>query len=180
MKPLLIIFLLFVIALPVQSWNGQQDSPVEVSTGMTTLFYQSVYSFQSGSAFTTAVRGNLTDSWHWQAGIRMAFSPSLFDGFIRVLAVPKLGRWRPAVGFELGVTNRARFDKGEKLLREARASMEGDISNGYIGVHAMPLSFKIRKVWRISIAEMNVGTHLGNTGKTMRVQFGFFTLGRTL
>ena len=150
---------------------------VEVSSGVSLLLYQSVFSFEPSVAVETAAGGRLAGSWAWQAGARVAFDPVLPEAFARVLAAPWVGRWRPSVGLELGLTARGRFEEGDALLREMRAASEEDISPFYVAAHAAPLSFRIGDTWRVSVAEIHAGTHLGNTGRTTRAQIGVVSVG---
>jgi hypothetical protein len=179
-KILLISILIVFMAYPLFSQEVDQKNDWELSTGISMMLYQSVYSFQQSAAFETAIRKNLTKHFDVQVGTRLSFEPVLSDIFGRLLVAPELGRWRPFVGVECGYSNRAHFEAGEKLLREARSSMEGGISHVYIAGHSAPLSFQIKGKWRLSFMEIHIGTHLGNTGQTLRVQIGIISLGRKI
>lgn len=176
MKNLLIIGLIALFCCPLVA----RDGDLEVNAGFSTIIYQSVYSFQPGTALETMVGGQLTDQLMWQTGARLGLNPSKPEGFMRMLIVTEIGRWRPNVGLEFGITERARFDEGDKLLRETRTAMEKDISPFYMAVHAAPLSFKFKNKWRLSLVEIHVGTHLGYIGRTMRLQLGLISLGKAL
>lgn len=180
MKSFFITIVIIGISCPLFSQEISGESDLEVSTGVSMLLYQSVFSYQESIAFETALRGHIVSSWDWQIGARLGFTPVLPEGFVRLLAAPEIGAWRPSVGFELGFTNRARFEEGEKLLRETRAATERDISLFYIAGHATPLSFKIWNRWRVSVLELHIGTHIGHTGRTARVQIGIVSVGVTI
>ncbi len=180
MKSLLVIVLIICMTYPLLPQEIVQKTDLELSTGISMMLYQSVYSFQQSAAFEAAVRKNLTSHFDAQVGTRLGFDPVLPDFFGRLLVAPEFGVWRPFVGIECGYTNRAHFEAGDKLLQEARSAMEGDISHVYIAGHSAPLSFQITEKWRLSLMELHIGTHLGNTGRTVRVQIGIFSLGRTI
>jgi hypothetical protein len=151
----------------------------EASAAGTMLFYQSVYSFQSSLGIEAAFRGNIRGPMQWQAGLRLGLNPVLPEGFARLLVVQKVGKWQPSAGIELGLTKRAYFDDGEALLRESREAMRTDINSLYISGHAAPLSFKVADAWRISVMELDIGTHLSHIGRTIRVQVYLVSVGIT-
>lgn len=180
MKSFLSIIGIVIVYCPLFAQDFSKPNKFEISSGTSMMLYQSVFSFQESIAFETAFRGNLTGNWDWQVGARLGFDPALPDGFIRLLAAPRIGAWQPFVGFEFGVTNRAHFKQGENLLQETRAAMEGDISHFYVAGHSAPLSFKVWDKWRVSVLELHIGTNLGHTGQTVRVQVGVISIGRTI
>lgn len=179
MKFLLIVIMILGIGYPLSAQEISRPGDLELSTGFSMLVYQSVFSFQGNTSFETVVRGHITGMLDWQAGARLGFKPALPEGFARILVAQKIGVWSPSVGIEFGVTNRAHFTEGSKLLRETRQAMEGDISHIYIAGHASPLSFKIRNRWRFDILDVQFGTHPGHIGRTARLQVGFISVGRT-
>lgn len=180
MKSLFVAIVIIGISCPVFSQNIFKQSDFELSSGISMLLYQSVFSYQSSSAIETAIRGHVAGLLDWQVGARIGFGPALPEGFVRLLAAQEVGAWRPLVDFELGLTNRAHFEKGEKLLRETRQAMEGDISPVYVAGYSAPLSFKMWDRWRLSVLEIHFGTHIGHIGRTARLQLGIITIGRTL
>lgn len=180
MKYLIITIVLIGISGPLFSQGNVEHTDIEFSAGASMLVYQSVYSYQASTAFEAAFRGNLTGLWDWQVGARLGIDPVLPDGFVRLLAAPEVGAWRPSVGVELGFTNRAHFGAGAKLMRETRTAMEKGISHMYIAGHSAPLSFMMWEEWRVSVLELHIGTHLGHTGRTVRVQVGLVSVGRTM
>lgn len=162
---------------------AQADSvayPYEVTAGMMASIYQSVFSFQGGYALDAAVGRPLDATWKWQIGMRLGMEPLRPEGYVRLLATAEVDSWRPTVGLEIGASRRARFDEGKKLLRETREATEGDISPFYVAVHTTPISFQIWKHWRISIVELQFGTHLTHVGRTLRAQIGLISVGATL
>jgi hypothetical protein len=179
MKYVRFIIILLFLSLMSHAQTTHSDD-IEVSTGFSMLLYQSAFSFQDNSGVEVAARGGLRGSLDWQAGMRMGFGPALSEGFAGILAAPEFRYWRPHVGIEVGVTQRARFEEGGLLLRETRRAMEDDISAVYIAMNAAPLSFRIHDVWRLSILELQVGTHLSHPGRTLRVQMGLLQIGRAL
>lgn len=180
MKFFLLVVAFISLSYPLFAQDFSNTGKFEISTGASMMLYQSVFSFQESIAGEIALRGDLTGHWDWQIGTRLGFAPMLPDGFVRLLAAPEIGRWQPFVGFELGITNRAHFKQGENLLQETRAAMEGDISHFYVAGHSAPLSFKLWEHWRLSVLELHLGTHLGNTGRTVRVQVGIISIGRAM
>ncbi len=174
MKKMILLFLLAGLPLAART-----PSKLEISTGASMLLYQSVFSFQQSFGGTAAVRGALRGDLDWQAGVRVGSQPGGVEGFARLLAAPELGAWAPMVGFEIGLTQRARFEEGDKLLRETRRAMEGGVSPVYVGGFAAPLSFKLGSAWRLGVMELQIVSHLSHLGRTLRVQVGAVTLGRS-
>jgi hypothetical protein len=166
MKLVLLAAALMATAAP--SFSG----PIEASSGVSALLYQSVFSFQPSIAVETALGGELARRWTWQAGVRLGIEPLLPEAFVRLAVSPRVGAWRPSVGLELGMTSRARFEEGSQLLAEMRAATESDIGPLYLAVFAAPLSIALGDRWRLSVLELLVGTHLGDTGRTVRIQAG--------
>lgn len=180
MKFFLVIILSVGLTSPLFSQVRFNTSNLELSSGISMMLYQSVYSFQQSTAWETAIRGNVTEQWKWQVGTRLGLNPVLPDVFLGLSATPEFGFWQPWVGMELGYTNRAHFEAGDKLLRETRQAMEGDITPFYIACHSAPLSFLVAQRWRLSLMEIHIGSHLGHFGRTLRFQIGLFSLGRRL
>lgn len=160
--------------------DGLAWSDFELSAGFANMVYQSVFSLQGHIAFEAALRGPLSGLWRWEAGARVSVDRGLPEAYLRLLAVPAIASWRPSIGIEAGASRRTAFGDGAKLLREARNSMHGDISPYYVACHAAPLCFRAWDNWRISTVELQVGTHLGDPGRTTRFHIGLISLGRTL
>ncbi len=175
-----LLIMIFSIPFSLFSQETTARAPFEFSGGASLLLYQSVYSFQSGGAAEAAIMREITRDWAWQAGARLGLDGSRPEAFARLLAVPKLGAWQPRVGLEIGYTSRPHFDEGEKLLRQARRAMQDDISPFYIAACAAPLSFRLWRDWRLNVLELQFGTHLGHSGRTLRAQLGIFSVAKTL
>jgi hypothetical protein len=177
-----IFLFIVIISIPFSLFSQETTArvPFELSGGVSLSLYQSVYSFQSGGAAEAAIMREIAGDWTWQAGARLGLDGLQPEAFARLLAVPKLNAWQPRVGFEIGYTSRPHFDKGDKLLREARRAMQGDISPFYVAAYAAPLSFRLWRDWRLNVLELQFGTHLGHSGRTLRAQLGIFSLAKTL
>lgn len=158
----------------------QRARTSEISVGLSMLIYQSVYALESSTALELAWKNPMPGFWSWQVGARLGVTPALPEAYVRILAEPDLGSWQPAAGVELGYTNRDRFSAGDLLLRETRAAMEGQRSHLYIAGHAAPASFRLWNDWRVSVLELQIGTHLRNAGRTMRVQVGVIAVGKAI
>jgi hypothetical protein len=156
------------------------DGRLEASAGLATSLYQSVFSWEASPVLEAAVEHRLRPAWTAAAGARVALGPTRPEGFLRLSAAPVLGRWRPAVGLELGVAGGDRFSEGDLLLREFRAAAEEDANPAYVAVHAAPLRFRFRDRLRLSVLEVQVGTQLGNFGRTVRLQLGLLSAGVAL
>ncbi|HNY03090.1 MAG TPA: hypothetical protein PKG48_10905 [Bacteroidales bacterium] len=172
------VFLSALIFLASTSDAQQERKPIEIQAGFGMLITQSVFSMQNGFAPELAVAKEFSESLAWQAGIRLGLNPVLPEAFGRLLVRQRVGAWQPAVGLELGTTRRTRFDAGKALLRETREAMQGTISPFYVAVHAAPLSFGIREKWRLSLLEIDFGTHFSHPGRTLRAQVMLVTLTR--
>lgn len=180
MKYMIVTLLVFMLSHSAYAQKSSRHNDIVLSSGISMMLYQSVYSSQNSSAFEISAKSHISEFMDWQAGARLGFNNPRPEGFIRFLATPIIGRWLPLVGIEFGLTGRAQFDEGDKLLREARESMESDISPVYIAAYSAPLSLRVKEGWHLSILELHVGTHLGNTGRTMRFQVGIVSLGMSL
>jgi len=155
------------------------DQAPEVGAGVSLLAYQSVFAVGAGPAFQVTLRGAAGGSFDWLVGARFGSGPALPEVFGRLVTVKGEGAWRPGVGVELGVTSVVGFEPGAELLREARGATTRGISRVYVAGYAAPLDFR-RGRWRVGVAELLVGTHVGHTGRTLRVQVGLFTVSRSL
>lgn len=178
-KPRIIAALLLALSWLPLFPPAVQAYDFEISAGFSMLIYQTVLSFNSSTALEAAVGGGITPLLDWQAGVRLGLDPMLADEYVRLSAAPEIAAWRPAVGLELGLTNRGRFGAGAKLLRENREAMDEIASPVYLAVHAAPLSFAVWDDWRLSFLEVQFGTHLGEPGKTLRAQIGLVSVGRS-
>lgn len=142
------------------------------------LIYQSAYNMQESYGVEAAVRSNNTGHLDWQAGFRLGLNPALPEGFGRILAYQEAGAWWPEIGLELGYTSRAYFDDGAMLLRETRKAMQTGINSFYMAIHTAPAAFKIMDHWKLSVLEIDFGTHFTNIGRTLRAQVTVISIGR--
>lgn len=179
MRVVLLTCLVLRISTPLYAQEPGKSRDGEITAGVSASLYQSVFSFQQGSAVEAAFRNRIKGAWSWQIGARLGLNPALPEGFARLLATPDIDSWQPEVGLEFGVTRRARFEAGKGLLREMRAATEADISPFYVAVHTAPLSFHVWDGWRVSLFDLQIGTHLGHIGRTMRAQVGLLAVGVT-
>ena len=159
----------------VFSQNLSNDT-FQWSGGLSLIVYQSIYSLQSSPSFELAVEHVIRHQMNWAAGVRLGSGPPHPELFGRLLFAPQKAGWRAKVGLELGVTSRIQFHEGAKLLRETRHAMKNDISPVYIAAYAAPLSFKIWHEWRMSLFEMQFGTHISHIGRTVRLQIGVISV----
>jgi hypothetical protein len=134
---------------------------------------------QNSFGIEAAVRGKINAPLDWQAGLRLGLNPVLPEGFVRLLSKQDMGVWQPEIGLELGITARAYFEDGKNLLRETREAMTTDINAFYMAVHAAPLAFQLGKGWRLSAMEIDAGTHFSNFGRTLRLQLGIISAGKS-
>jgi hypothetical protein len=174
-------FLILSCLLLVNSLFSQDtllSKRIEVSAGGSMLIYQSVYSFENIFGFEAAARGKIAGPLDWQAGLRVGVNPVLPEGFARVLVTNGCGVWQPVIGLELGLTARCHFKDGKYLLRESRKAMETDFNPVYVAIHAAPFSFKLLKTWRLSVLELDIGTHVAHFGRTLRAQLNIISIGK--
>lgn len=170
MKQINLLIVCLLLSAPLYSQHNSSDRNFEITAGMGMLIYQSAYNLQNSFGFEAAVRNTITGPLDWQGGIRIELDPVLPEVFGRVLLQQETGAWRPEIGLELGVTGRAKFEDGAFLLRESREAMQTDINAFYMAIHTAPLSFKIKERWKLSIAEIDFGTHFSHIGRTLRAQ----------
>jgi hypothetical protein len=173
---LLITGLIFFSSLHSQEKSNRKD--FEVTAGFGMLIYQSAYNMQDSYGIEAAVRSSITGPVDWQAGLRLGLDSALPEVFGRVLAFQEFGAWRPEIGLELGLSSRAYFDDGAMLLRETREAMQTGINGFYMAIHTAPAAFKIREKWKLSILEIDFGTHFTNIGRTLRAQVTVISAGR--
>lgn len=178
MKKWLIWF--WIIGFPAMLQAQPEAQPPAISAGASAILYQSGFATQSGLGAELALQGPLFQQTDWQLGLRMGLDPVLPEAFGRILLGQQIGRWRPAIGLEIGITGRARFEDGNSLLLETRRAMVKDIGPVYLAVHAAPLSFCLNSRWRISALEVDFGSHLDHLGRTLRLQLGLLSLARSL
>jgi hypothetical protein len=168
--------------LSVQCFPQEKSifSDIKVSAGYSVLIYQSVFAMDmtSGPEFTVDIP--LAANWNMAAGCRLGLNPVLPEGFVRMSLNQKMEFWNPCIGIEFGITNRTYFTgSNSKLLQETREALLEDIGPFYLSVHAAPASFTFTNNWHLSVLEVNIGSHIDHMGRTMRLNLGFVTLGKT-
>jgi hypothetical protein len=133
---------------------------------------------QDSYGLEAAIRGRIYGPIDWQAGLRTGLDPFLPEIFGRVLALQEVGAWRPEIGLELGYSSRVYFDDGAMLLRETREAMQTDLNGLYLAIHTAPAAFSISEKWKLSVLEIDFGTHFANIGRTLRAQVTVISVGR--
>lgn len=176
--PILLLALGLLISARAFPQNDSPEGKFEVNAGFGMLIYQSAYNMQDSYGLEAAIRGRIIDPIDWQAGLRTGLDPFLPEIFGRVLAHQEVSAWRPEIGLELGYSSRVYFDDGALLLRETREAMQTDINGFYMAIHTAPAAFSIRKNWKISVMEIDFGSHFTNMGRTLRAQVTVISLGR--
>jgi hypothetical protein len=157
----------------------------DVSLGVTavTLTNGGVYNVTTPRLGLDAAYAYELGDWRLGGGLRWAPSGRgnlPVEVYARALLTTQLGRWRPAVGPELGVSGLPIILPPEggfpdDLMRR-QASQLGPV---YVAVHAAPLRFDFRP-FTVSALELQWGTTLNQPGATLRLQFGLVHLGVTL
>jgi hypothetical protein len=179
MKPQLLLLIVGSFLLsPLYSQEKSKTKDYEVTAGFGMLIYQSAYNMQDSYGVEAAVRSNITGPVDWQAGLRLGLNPALPEVFGRILAFQEVGAWRPEIGLELGLSSRAYFDDGAMLLQETREAMQTDINGFYMAIHTAPVAFEIREKWKLSVLEIDFGTHFTNLGRTLRAQVTVISIGK--
>jgi len=178
MKQLILLIVGIFLISPVFSQEKSHRKDFEVTAGFGILIYQSAYNLQNSYGVEAAVRSNIKGPVDWQAGLRLGFDPALPEVFGRILAFQEVGAWRPEIGLELGISSRAYFEDGAMLLRESREAMQTDINGFYMAIHTAPVAFTIRDNWKLSVLEIDFGTHFTNIGRTLRAQVTVISVGR--
>ncbi len=155
------------------------NTGIEISAGTGMIIYQSAFATENFTGFELNVSGALAGSLRWQGGARLWFDPVLPEIFGRILLAEERGAWSPAAGIEIGATASPEFGEGQQLLRETRKALLKDAGPFYLSGYIAPLSFRLGDTWRVSAAEINVGTHFKNMGRTLRVYMNLFSLSKT-
>lgn len=171
-RALLVAALLVTTAAPARAGDG-----IDVSAGVSALVLVDTFFGALGPAAELSVEGPLWRELRWGAGARLGGG---VDGYVRALVAPRLGRWAPAAGLELGLSSRTDLSGDGPLLADMRAQVEDEIAPPYLAVDAAPLRFRIGDRWRLSFAELQVGTHLDHPGRALRLQVGLVAVGRSL
>jgi len=176
-KALLLVTAFFLVTAAIAQ-EVKKRPAYEVNAGFSMLIYQTVYTMENSFAIEAAVRNKLVGSVDWQAGVRLGLGPVLPEVFGRVVLIQEVGIWKPDIGVEIGVTTRATFQDDTGLLAETRKAMNQEVGIVYLSIHAAPLSFRIKKKWRLSVLELDFGTHFVDFGRTLRGQLTLFSISR--
>jgi hypothetical protein len=161
--------------------NAAQRNDVVVSAGAPVTGYMSPFSGVASFGIEGAVHGRFGGSFLWGAGGRLGFAPALPEVFARVLlAPPLLGAWQPAAGLEVGVTARAHFDDGAEQFGDIREASRRDVVPVYLALQTMPLRFRVGERFRVSVLEVQIGTHFAPYGRLARLQIGIVSAGISL
>lgn len=157
----------------------------DVSLGVTavTLTNGGVYNVTTPRFGLDAAYAYELDHWRFGGGLRWAPSGQgnlPVEVYARALLTTRLGRWRPAVGPELGVS-------GLPIIIPPQGGFPDDLSRkqamqlgpAYVAVHAAPLRF-VSQRFTVSALEVQWGTTLNQPGATLRLQVGLVHLGVTL
>lgn len=157
----------------------------DVSLGVTavTLTNGGVYNVTTPRLGLEAAYAYELGSWRLGGGLRWAPSGRgnlPVEVYARALLSTHLGRWRPAVGPELGVS-------GLPIILPPEGGFPDDLSReqaaqlgpAYVAVHAAPLRFAFRR-FTVSALELQWGTTLDRPGSTLRLQLGLVHLGVSL
>lgn len=161
--------------------TAQRETPVrknEIQAGAGMSMYQSGYSTQINQQFDVAYSRILSGNLKATAGVRYYFEPSFPSGYARLSLFNCFGIWRPSIGVEAGFSN-AKFTYPDRLLQETKEAMTSDLGQLYLSSHIAPFCFSVGKKWRISALEINVGSHVKYTGRTVFVQLNLLNLAHT-
>jgi hypothetical protein len=151
-----------------------------VSVGAPATLYLSPFSGASSFSLEGAAHGRVARVFMWGAGMRLGFAPALPEVFGRALLAPSMGAWQPAAGVEIGVTTRAHFEDGAERFGDIREASRRDVVPVYVALQTMPLRFEVGERFRVSILELQIGTHLAPYGRLARVQVGLVSAGLSL
>lgn len=161
--------------------TAQTDMPVrknEIQAGAGMSMYQLGYATQINQQIEVAYSRVLTENLKAAAGFRYFIKPSFPAGFARLSLYHRFGAWKPSIGVEMGFSN-AKFTYSDKLLQEIKVAMTDEMGQVYLSTHMAPLCFEIGEKWNISALEINVGSHVKYTGRTVFVQLNFLNLAHT-
>lgn len=170
----------FLILCSLSVLNAEAAKPLEIRTGVSALLYQHIYSFQSSLAWEASIAKPLKRNIHAQIGMRLGTEPVLPEAYCRIGSQQTFKLWKPEVGIELGISNRARFQHDKLLLSEMQQATDSNISPLYLAFYAAPLSFSIKDKYLLSIADIQIASHLSHLGRTARIQLSLFNLGVSL
>lgn len=159
----------------------------ELSAGVSTMFQ--LGTFRSSPDFMLVEVAGLrtaAEEGPWSAvqfggGLRVGWPQAPeklpLEGFLRVQLGAKLGVWRPAGGFELGLTG---FNQrvAIRLLPDNRLEGLEDATLGpaYGSFVITPLRFQVGR-FQASALQLHVGTGLRSPSASLRLQLGLLSLG---
>lgn len=153
---------------------------LEVTGGASSLLVLGPLSGQLSTAIDAGISGPISSVFRWTGGARLGLGAWSSEVFGRISCAVDLGIVSPAAGIELGISARGDDDTGEKLLLEGRASSRDDLFPGYIALHSSPLRFQVFERFRLSVLELQVGTHLAPFGRFVRLNVQLISLGVVL
>lgn len=182
-KVVLLIFLITILlcSKQINLYAGEKGSysDILVSAGAGMIIYQSSYGLKSSYGPELRIRRQFANALYWDAGFRIDFNNYRPEGFARLIASHGSESWKPSIGIEIGISGRADFDNGKYLLKESRDAMTQDIGNVYFATHVEMLSFNVNKDWNLSFLELNIGTHIKDIGRTIRIEVMAINICRT-
>jgi hypothetical protein len=126
------------------------------------------------------VEGKVYHALHWAGGARLGFGPVSPEAFARISNVPRSKSWLPAVGLEVGVSDRAQQDTGDVLLAELRSVARDGVFPMYVAFHAVPLRFEVWDTFRLTVLQLTLGTYIAPLGRFTRVEVGVVGVGMVL
>ena len=165
-----------LIGTLVLCWSSTRAHALEVSGGASSLIVLGPLSGQTSMALDASLTGPIANAYAWSAGARLGIGAWSSEVFGRVTAGLELGPLLPTAGIELGVSARSDDDSGEKLLAEGRASSRQDLFPGYIALHTAPLRFRLFDNLRVSVLELQLGTHFVPLGRFVRLNVQLISL----
>jgi len=171
-KLLLIVnFTLMAVSLNAQDSEDMNHlKNIEISSGFAYMIYQSGYGLNGSSGIEVLFSKRISHTLKAEIGFRSTINPILPEGFIRGIIFRKFGIWKPAIGVETGITDRANFESSSNLLKESKEAMLEDVGYSYLSTHVELLSFLVAKKMNVSLLEFDTGTHYRYFGRTLRAQ----------
>ena len=158
------------------------EAPPDIvfSAGAPATVYLSPFTGAASFAVEGAAHGRFARAFMWGAGTRLGLAPAQPEFFARALLAPLVGRWQPAAGVELGLTARAHFEDGAERFGDIREASRRDVLPLYVALQTMPLRFEVGDRFRVSVLELQIGTHLSPYGRLARLQLGLVSVGLAL
>ncbi|REG28625.1 hypothetical protein ATI61_108158 [Archangium gephyra] len=179
-NPLLVAALLLATAAPAAPRN-------ELSAGVATLLQLGTFR-TSPNILLVELKGLRTAAGEgpWSAvqfggGLRVGWPAAPghlpLEAFLQAQLGAKLGVWRPAAGFELGLTGlNQRFYSLVYPDNRLEGYEDATLGPAYGAFTLSPMRFQLGRVqW--SALQLNLGTGLGPRDASVRVQVGLLSLG---